>query len=407
MMTTSAATAILTIPEEISAGSVNTNATPSADAYATRWGIQCALPQVYLDVLQFGKGYIPRMEFFPIRSRNFKEAELFTMDEDAPRTQEVLLTAASAQQYVTQTVNGLDFGNNPKPGVLNYGLEVGFLGEDDDLKMYAVSKVLFPPLSRIREITEMLKAQPAIAATCPATSVDDAGVEREACMSCYYAWLTSDTCDAYLNWTAENGVTLQSADRSQQVKLTLSELETARNLAASSMQKGLAALRSVWRDILNELKKDGGRKEIAADQHNIRKDLHEAEPEAKQLQLMQAGLQGVLGQSAPSNPILEQVLAQNNQLIALMAKQMGITGVETVSTSANIPAPEQTFTEPAPAEAELISKNTAVIVEGKVGTVVGHPFGRTSVRFEDGETRTFDRASITVYTGEESINAAE
>jgi hypothetical protein len=145
-----------------------------------------------------------------------------------------------------------------------------------------------PPLPRIRSIAQELGVPSPISQVCEGQDSMDAGKPRQNCPTCWFKWLQSPVVDAYIAHIAAVGRSVDEVDpvtgetEQRIVAPTVQELNVAKDLVLNSIGIGLSAQQTLWNEIATDVEKREI-KGVRPYQHGIRKDLHEARPEDKEL----------------------------------------------------------------------------------------------------------------------------
>lgn len=339
------------------------------DPNEIRWGFQAIIRNKGLQFHECGKSSLKFAEFDPIQSFAVPE-EIHTMDENMPREQRVQHTALEAQYALTAQFAGTDHRGNRDAQKPDMGFRVGFLGEKDPAKMKVLSERLLPSLPRIHEIAAMYEMPSPIEAVCPGQ--DDIGETRLSCATCWQQWIVSDLAQRYIldAAVADHQVYYEDApDDIVTVRISQAEAQKALDMAIDSLQTSVPYLQNQWRTIVAEFEK-GIRKDLDENnfQHSIRKDLHQAKPEDRQIRMLQAATQSA--QSAGNNDAL---LGTALKILDRMDKRL--SAIETSPT----PVP--------PAVPDGVGQN--VTIDGEVGTITATANGQGwySVTMENGEVK--------------------
>lgn len=259
------------------------------DPMVVRWAINTTVRDKFFYGTQYhntsDSPYIPYGKFFPLVRFNTPE-ENHSIDEEQPKERMVTRTAQSAQIYLETMLAGKDEFGNLDARKPNHGLQIGFYGEKDTGKMAVISSTLLPSLSRIREICANQGWQCPISVKCEGQ--DDVGVIRETCATCWFQWIQSDACEAYIDIVATNGMTvLENGTDERLVTPSHMELMRSREIVELSLQTGIAALQNEWGKMLGEMERKERRGfDDAGYQHGIRKDIHAVKPQDRELAMV-------------------------------------------------------------------------------------------------------------------------
>ena len=341
------------------------------DPNEIRWGFQAIIRNKGLQFHECGKSSLKFAEFDPIQSFAVPE-EVHTMDENMPREQRVQHTALEAQYALTAQFAGTDHRGNRDAQKPDMGFRVGFLGEKDPAKMKVLSERLLPSLPRIHEIAKMYEMPSPIEAVCPGQ--DDIGETRLSCATCWQQWIVSPLARQYVLDAAISDHQVYYEDKPDEivtVRISEAEAQTALDMAIDSLKTSVPYLQNQWRTIVAEFEK-GIRKDLDENnfQHSIRKDLHQAKPEDRQIRMLQAATQ-----SAQASGNNDALLGTALQILDRMDKRLSA-----------IEAPIET--SPAPTNVEF-SNGQNVTIDGEQGTVTEqpNPQGWYGVTMENGEVK--------------------
>lgn len=258
------------------------------DPRMIRWGINPGSFDCNPPMLDTGVSPIPVGAPFPITTFR-KQIENCTTDENAPRTLEVEVSAAEAQSHIELYLK-------------NLGFRTFAVGETDEDLMELYGSVLLPSLAEI-------------GVKCPMTDEQDLG-ERDYCPQCLYEFLVSDACVERI------------AEKVKQHKDYLDgfEAEALRQTFIAAYAEFILTSRTIWNGIVRDYE-TGQQTQIAAQQHQLRKAIHEVKPADKQLKLVEQFTQAQ-GQNANENTMAmlayleEQQAKRDQQMMAFMAGLM-------------------------------------------------------------------------------------
>lgn len=299
---------------------------PEAQTMATginpmeiRWGFNPVQRDKILTARDCGLHKIPFGRFFAIERFNTRR-EFHTTDELLPRENLTTVSATEAEDFIKDSLGGTN-----AQVTTNWGLKVGFYGENDRAKMEVMTQTLLPTLSRIVEICEKNTLALPISQVCEGTDEMDFG-RRETCVTCWNRWLLSDSCAAYGEMAAANGIVVgeRSAATGEVVNRrifpSIDELDAARNLMIDAYRTGIKTLQSVWREVA--VGEEKGERKAANDFENqYRKDLHENKTQDRQITMVEKFAQASSAGVGGNNELI-QMLAQSqiqtNQMLAQM-----------------------------------------------------------------------------------------
>lgn len=292
------------------------------DALVPRWAINVAARDKPLNARETRYATAPYGAFFPVSAFQTPK-ERHSIDWTQPTEEISLVTAAEVQDALN-----IALGNGDAQSQINWGIQFGFVGERDSAKMTVISRTVLPSLSRIREICGQLNLVCPIAQVCEGADELDLGL-RETCPTCWLKWITSDACRAYCASVATSGVAvtvreLDGTTSERTIMPTAGELETARQMAETSIRIGRATLDTQWQAIIEEYEKENsGRKDITRFQHGYRKDLHLARPQDRQMILAREVAKASNGGGVNSDVIamLAEQSAKQTQLLELLMNQ--------------------------------------------------------------------------------------
>lgn len=333
------------------------------DPMELRWAINTTVRGMVLDGKRSKTVMLPYGKWFAVTRFNTRD-EFHSIDEQAPREMEVTRTAQSAQVYLEEALAGKDEFGNRVAGKRDKGLKVDFYGEKDAGKMAVISRALLPSLPEIRTLCETHGLICPITPTCDGQDDLDFG-DRETCPTCWLQWIQSDACEAYLKIVAKEGMSVYNADdptNERTVRPWLADMLKARELTTLSLQTGIAALQGEWSAMLGEIDK-GERKgfDEAGYQHGMRKDIHMAAPEHRDLERVRQFARESAAAARPGADnseilaALAQSAMQTNALLGQLVQQGGVPTPATPPEQA--PAPEP---EPAPVDSPA---NTLPVAE--------------------------------------------
>lgn len=352
-----------------------------------RWGIQCVDRDKYMDGYEVGVPltFLPYANWFPIQT--FDRAEEHHTTDNNPNVPRHYLRPRSAQDiqtYLEERYTNKDIFGQVVKDKMDKGMQVGFVGESNAEVMAVVSKTLIPALSKIRELAQEFGMAPPISNVCEGQ--DDLDYEsRESCPTCWAKWINSDLCTRYIQFVAQNGLTVTDGEREWNVTPSLDLLTEAYMLTKKSLAMGVAYINAQWKIVADELSKGTrGALDAGGYQDAMRRDAHQSKPEDRQFRVLQdmaKAAQG--GNNDDVLRMLAQSQMQTNALLGqLVASQGGIT--------TNTAPPVVTASEPEAA----FSKGDTVSADGINGTVVEvKPAGWVDVETESG-LKTFRKNKL-------------
>lgn len=289
--------------------------------------------------------------------------EFHTIDDNPnlPREQMKQHSALEVERKLGETYGGKDYRGNLVATKPNKGIQFGFVGEKDAAKMSVISATVLPTLPRIRQIAEEFGFTSPIDAVCAGQDDLDFG-ERQSCPTCWFKWIDSELCKAYIADIAANGREVYhpaTPDQKWIVRPSVIEFEQARALAETSLQTGLQYLNNEWRIISGELEK-GTRNDLdeGGYQHSIRKDIHQTKPQDRQLKLVQEVARANAGNGGGDNSEILAMLAKSSMETNALLRQ--IAGGTPVPQPAATPAP---VAAPVSDEPDTIIENIAAVFE--------------------------------------------
>lgn len=282
-----------------------------------RWGLQMALRDKPLSNPDCGMTKAPFGRFFPIKTRRIPQ-ENHTIDDTKPKEIIVERPAKASQDSLMEALAGT--GAQDKK---DWGLVVGFQREEDAAKMAVITETLFPTLSNIRNISAKYNAD-VIGLVCEGSDDLDFGT-RESCVSCWWKWLQSSVCEAYMENVALAGMSVASRDpltgeiTTELIKPSIQELRAARELAIDSAKRGVQQLQAEWKQIAAEYEaNDRIRKDISPYEHEYRKDLHMTRPQDRQIALARETVKQMQG--GPSGGDNSALLEKVTDAVVMLAK---------------------------------------------------------------------------------------
>lgn len=259
------------------------------DRHLIRWGFNPILRFKPVDSTRCRFSSVPYAEWFIIHSFNTVHA-INNMDEYDNRREEIVtISARDAELYLANSLAGKQIGTLiALQGLPDWGFVVGFHGEEDIAKMRALSSIVLPPLSDIRNICGERKWKNPIGEFCAGADDMDAST-RESCPTCWAAWLKSDELKRYIGECVTRGITISVNGQPATIMPELADLENARSLMLNGFTRGISTLTNEWSKIVGEYNRRperGGRKNISDNEHLIRKDLHKDKPEDRDIALV-------------------------------------------------------------------------------------------------------------------------
>lgn len=352
-----------TAPIKVEAFRNDTPERTGKDPMVVRWGFNGVVRDKYLEGNRAGFSGLPFGSFFPL-ARFTTPEEVHSTDETMERERLVTKTAESVEKYLGEVVGGRDARGNPVDNVLNFGFMSGFYGELDVSKMAVLSVTLLPTLPQIRAIAARLKMPSPISAKCEGTDARDAGRERTGCPTCWLKWIQSPVVDAYIAETMASGRQVEEFDpatgenQTRTVAPSVEDFAAAKEIVTISLGTGLAAQHSIWAEIVTDIE-DKTIKGATAYQDGIRKDLHEAKPQDKDMNRIREFAEASKGGNAPAADnseilmMLAKSQAQTNEMLAAILSQGKQVGGMKLAATSEIP------TIIAPEAAETVESNLA------------------------------------------------
>lgn len=307
--------------------------TPAFDPrdYDLRWGFNPVNRDKLLNPRDCGIGRVPYGRLFPIVSFSTPR-EVHSTDDTRPKEELTVIPAAEAVRVLRESLAGEGIQDN-----LNFGLQTGYIGVSDVGLMAVLSAMLLPRLSRIRQICAELDLPCPIAVVCEGT--EDLDFEpRESCPSCWHKWIVSPACEAYAEHVMRVGMPVQErhpvsgdvVDRI--VRPSYEDFEQARLFVKTGFTIGLRTLQQQWEKIASELDKSekSGRHDILDFEHGYRKDLHQARPQDRQINLVDRIVNAKVSDgpavASGRDPLLEMMAKsqmQTNELLGRIEKKLG------------------------------------------------------------------------------------
>lgn len=327
-----------------------------------RWGFNGIVRDKYLEGNRAGFSGLPFGVWFPL-ARFTTPEEVHSTDEAMERERMVTKTADSVEKYLGEVVGGKDAFGNQLQDVPNFGFASGFYGELDVAKMAVISATLLPSLPQIRSIAKELGMPSPISQVCEGQDSMDAGKPRQNCPTCWFKWLQSPVIDAYIAQAAATGRSVDEFDptngqsQTRIVAPTIEELNIAKEIVTTSIGIGLSAQQTLWNEIATDVEKKEI-KGVRPYQHGIRKDLHEARPEDKELSRIREFANA--SNERQSAPVADNSLVMERVVSVLDRIDQRLTKLETPSINIAEGSQTPTITEPesnlAPAAQKMEAK---------------------------------------------------
>lgn len=319
------------------------------DPMETRWAIQCGVRDKNVDSWRSGLSGVPFGEFFAVsRFRTPKEIHSTDDNPNFPRSHIVVEPAQEAEVYLKEMLGGTDGAGNPNPNKINFGLQVGFRGDEDFAKMAVISATLLPTLQAIRAFAASSGVANPIGEQCDGQELGDAE-ERSTCPTCWAKWIDSELCDAHIAAVTKNGMNCVESDpltgeaRERLVRPPTSDFDTARALARTALLTGLQTNRQLWATLLEEQEK-GERRGIDRYQHSIRRDVHGVKPEDKQVAMVREFGRASQSQGSSNSSAMEDILMRmaESQMRSeqLLAQVLGNRSTGSIPVDVDVPTTE-------------------------------------------------------------------
>lgn len=326
------------------------------DPMETRWGINCAVRDKFIEGSKTGFAILPFAKWFKIAHFTTPE-EIHSTDDDPNFAREKLVTktALSAERYLDAILGGKTLYGQRDPQKDDWGIRFSFHGEEDLAKMEVISATLLPSLPEIRQLAKSYGVPSPIGDRCDGEDTADFG-ERQSCPTCWQNWITSECCSRFMRDVASNGRNVTVTDiisrkqTSKTITPTTEELEDSRLLMIESLQRGILANQKIWTLIANELESKE-RRGIDTYQNNIRKDVHAAKPQDAQLRNIQEFARATSAYQAPV-PVTDDLTDEER----LMIYQLRVNAKR--EAQGDIPIPSAEFME-----------GQDVLCEGALGTI--------------------------------------
>jgi len=343
-----------------------------------RWYIQVCDREALVESFQFG---FPRAKYaeFGVAQVFHVPQEYHTTDDNPTLPKETMVqhTALDVEYRLKERFAGCDDWGNPTLGKRDKGLQIGFVGEKDVAKMKVISDTLLPTLPRLIEISA--EYGHGEYQGCEGKDDLDFG-ERQACPTCWFEWINSDLCTAYMEAVSQTGRQVTDAQgKMWTVTPTMSELETARQIVANALRGGIRYLTTEWTTIASEIEKgtrDG--LDMNGHQNTIRQDVHRIKPQDREMQLIKEATKG--GGS------------DNSELLTMLAKsQMETNALLRQVVSKDIPGAPPSDTP----VSDPFAVNSIVLCDGEPGVITeAKTAGWYVVALDNGDTKTVRKANL-------------
>lgn len=310
--------------------------TPAFDpnAYEIRWGFNPVQREKILNARECGIARVPFARWFPIVSFPAPQ-EIHSIDWTMPKEGTATIPASQAELILLESLGGKGVQES-----VNWGLQTGFMGVRDAAQMAVINEVLTPQLSKIRLICAQHDLPLPISEVCEGTDELDFG-GREECPTCWFKWLRSASCEAYLQIAAKTDVIVQERIPTtgeiiqRNVRPSLESLIEARRLVLEGFRLGINTLQKLWTDITTEYdREDSGRKTILDFEQNYRKDLHQNRPQDRQIALVQQVAKAASGNAGGNDALLERLAEsqiQTSRILAEIAQRLPAADITQVS----------------------------------------------------------------------------
>lgn len=315
------------------------------DPRLPRWGYNPGLEGCHIATPRTGLrlSEIPVGEFFVFKTFP-TTTENFTLDIYKPKDVQGQILAYEAELEV-------------KIALQAAGYQSLFFNETNAGIVRVVNKAVIPTLPEIRSIFALAGIPSPIGDTCKGEDELDGGTDRLHCAKCHLTWIKSIECTAYIEGVLSEGRRVRYIDdngdiREKLIRPSAAHYAEAREIVTRGLETYLKFAKEQWGKICGEFK-DGLRSRLHATEHQIRKNLHEYEPDRKDIAMVEKLAEGMNSNRQPqlpagTDPNLLAFMAQSEERAAQMQQQtLQILGaiVERLPAAEVSPVTEKTTKE--------------------------------------------------------------